>query len=214
MKKPEIRKEKKEIKKKPVVLKKKSAAPKVKKESKKAAPSVEKEIKEKKAPSEQAIKIEAAKPIPHEKTHITEERKSTPEKKRPPKTVQYHGTGGRKTSGARVWLTKGTGNYFINGRPLETYTCGRKLLNKVAMEPFALTGTLGKFDVRAYANGGGICSQIGAVREAVSEAIISANPELRPTLRKSGLLTRDPRMKERKKYGQKRARKRFQYSKR
>jgi small subunit ribosomal protein S9 len=77
-----------------------------------------------------------------------------------------------------------------------------------------MTNTLGKYDVHADAIGGGICSQIGAVRQAVSQAITHANPELRPILRKSGLLTRDPREKERKKYGQKRARKRFQYSKR
>jgi len=208
----EVKKEKKETKKKPAPAVKK-AAPKVKKE-------IKKEIKPKKAPKpEVAPKVELNKEISPEKATVkahvaAEERKAAPEKKKPPKTVQYHGTGGRKTSGARVWLSSGSGVYFINGRPLEIYTCGRKLLNKVAMEPFILTGTMGKYDVHADAIGGGICSQIGAVREAVSEAMCQVNPEFRPALRKSGMLTRDPRMKERKKYGQKRARKRFQYSKR
>ncbi|MFH1709874.1 MAG: 30S ribosomal protein S9 [bacterium] len=128
--------------------------------------------------------------------------------------VQYHGTGGRKTSGARVWISEGSGRYIINGKLLEQYICGRRLLHKMAMEPFVATNTLGKYDVYADAYGGGICSQIGAVRQAVSKAITRAKPEHRPVLRKAGLLTRDPRVKERKKYGQKRARKKFQYSKR
>jgi small subunit ribosomal protein S9 len=210
MKKTEAKKEKKEIKKKSTPAAKK-AAPKVKKE-------VKKELKPKKAPQTEAVlKIEAPKAAIAEKaTHVVhvEERKAAPEKKKPPKIVQYHGTGGRKTSGARVWISEGSGKYLINGRPIENYTCGRKLLLKMAMEPFVATNMLGKYDVYADAYGGGVCSQIGAVRQAVSNAIIQAKPEHRPILRKTGLLTRDPRMKERKKYGQKRARKRFQYSKR
>ncbi len=217
MKKEEIKKEKKEIK-------KKAAAP-----ARKAAPKTKKalparlaaeragrqEIKPKKVPQLKAApKIEIPKKASVEKAPVAEVRKAAAEKKKPPKTVQYHGTGGRKTSGARVWISEGSGKYLINGKPLENYACGRKLLLKTAMEPFVATNTLGKFDVYAYAQGGGICSQIGAVRQGVSNAIIQANPEFRPVLGKLGLLTRDPRMKERKKYGQKRARKKFQYSKR
>ena len=207
MKKIEAKKGKKEIKKKVTPAPKKSA-PKVKKEAKK-------EIKKKKAPKiEAAPKVEQPKLAVHEKAHHIEERKAAPEKKKPPKVVRYHGTGGRKTSGARVWISEGSGKYLINGRPIENYTCGRKLLLKMAMEPFVATNTLGKYDVYADAHGGGVCSQIGAVRQGVSVALTKANPEHRPVLRKTGLLTRDPREKERKKYGQKSARKRFQYSKR
>jgi small subunit ribosomal protein S9 len=210
MKKTEAKKEKKEIKKKSVPAAKKTA-PKVKKEAKK-------ELKPKKAPlAEAALKIEAPKAAIAEKpvhaVHV-EERKAAPEKKKPPKTTQYHGTGGRKTSGARVWISEGSGKYLINGRTLENYTCGRQMLLKKAMEPLVATNTLGKYDIYADAYGGGVCSQIGAVRQGVSVALTHANPEHRPVLRKTGLLTRDPRVKERKKYGQKRARKRFQYSKR
>jgi len=198
MKKTESKKEKKEIK-------KKVAPP-----AKKAVPKARKEVKPKKLQKAEAIPAEKA---PHVEEHKTETRR-LPEKKRPPKVVRYHGTGGRKTSGARVWISEGSGKYLINGRPIENYTCGRKLLLKMAMEPFVATNTLGKYDVYADAHGGGVCSQIGAVRQGVSVALTQANPEHRPVLRKSGLLTRDPREKERKKYGQKRARKRFQYSKR
>jgi small subunit ribosomal protein S9 len=210
MKKTEPKKEKKEIKKKSVPTAKK-AAPKIKKE-------VKKELKPKKAPkAEAASKIEAPKSAIAEKpAHVVhvEERKAAPEKKKPPKKTLYHGTGGRKTSGARVWISEGSGKYLINGRTLENYTCGRQLLLKRAMEPFVATNTVGKYDVSADVYGGGVCSQIGAVRQGVSVALTQANSENRPVLRKTGLLTRDPRMKERKKYGQKRARKRFQYSKR
>jgi len=207
MKKAESKKGKKEIKKK--------AAPAEKRPVPKPKKEIKKEIKPKKAVKvEAAPKIEVPKAAPPEKTHVTEERKALPEKKKPPKIMRYHGTGGRKTSGARVWISEGSGKYLINGRPLENYTCGRQLLNKMAMEPFVATNTMGKYDVYADAIGGGVCSQIGAVRQAVSQAIAIAKPEHRPVLRKTGLLTRDPRVKERKKFGQKRARKRFQYSKR
>ncbi len=244
MKKPESKKGKKEIKKsaKGAVpagrqgsasggKDAKKTAPKVKKEAKKTLPAHpaakqavkpesagEQELKPKKAVKEATPKIEVPKQPRIEKAHVErapiEAQKVAPEKKKPPKIVQYHGTGGRKTSGARVWISQGTGRYIINGKPLENYTCKRNLLLKMAMEPFVVTNTLGKYDVQANANGGGICSQIGAVRQAVSVAIMRANPEFRAVLKKAGLLTRDSRMKERKKFGQKRARKRFQYSKR
>ena len=139
-----------------------------------------------------------------------------PEKKekRPPKRTFITARGGRKTSIARVRVSGGSGKYIINGRPMEVYTCGRRFLNNMALQPFVITSTVGKYDVYANVCGGGICSQIGAVRQAVSRAVITMNPELKATIKKAGLLTRDPRVKERKKYGQKRARKRFQFSKR
>jgi len=202
---------KQEIKKKAVPVEKKPAA-KPKKEAKKAVPAARHELKVKKAP-----KIVAEAPKRPEKIAIAEEHKAevkAPTIKKPPKLIKYHGKGGRKTSGARVWLSAGTGRYIINGRTMEEYAVKRKILCKMAMEPFVITNTLGKYDVRADVHGGGYASQIGAVRQAVSQALTFANPELRPVLRKAGLLTRDPRVKERKKYGQKRARKRFQYSKR
>jgi small subunit ribosomal protein S9 len=135
-------------------------------------------------------------------------------KKRPAKVATFHASGGRKTSQARVWLKYGTGKYLVNGKPMEQYASNRLMLTKMAMEPFVLTNTTGKFDVNADAMGGGIVGQIGAVRQAVSKALSLAIPEHRTILRRLGLLTRDPRVKERKKYGQKKARKRFQYSKR
>lgn len=201
------------------VIAKKSAA-KPKKEVKKLAHALPQETKHEKPelkvkkPLKIETDVQAKKPekIPH--VHVEEKREAKPFVKKPSKIVQYHGTGGRKTSQARVWMTEGTGKYLINGRPMETYAVGRKILCNMAMSPFVLTNTLGKYDINANVTGGGYCSQIGAVRQAVSKAIIIANPELRPILRKAGLLTRDPRVKERKKYGQKRARKRFQYSKR
>lgn len=205
MKKEETKKESKEIKKKAMPAAKK-AAPKIKK-------AAVHEAKPKHVHAEE-VKIEVPKAAHHEKPHIHAEHKPAPFKKKPAKAVQYHGTGGRKTSVARVWLYQGNGNYNINGKPLQDYICGRRLLLKVAMDPFVATNTVGKFDTYANANGGGICSQVGAVREAVSEAMIQMNPEFRGVLKKAGFLTRDPRMKERKKYGQKRARKRFQFSKR
>lgn len=213
MKKEEKKPVKKEIKKKSAISAAKKPAVKPRKETKKPATPVKHEIKPKKI-------LKAAPEIEKrpEKAEIAEEKKAevrhAPEKKRPPKTVQYHGTGGRKTSIARVWMSPGKGNYIINGRPMEKYAVGRKILCSMAIEPFVLTNTLGKYDVIAHVKGSGYASQIGAIRQAVSNAIISANPELRPVLRKAGMLTRDPRVKERKKYGQKRARKRFQYSKR
>jgi len=213
MKKEDKKQAKKEIKKKAAVTAAKKPAIKPKKEVKKPAPAIKHEMRPKKPPRAAA---EAEKKP--EKVAIVEEKKAeprhAPEKKKPPKTVQYHGTGGRKTSIARVWISPGTGNYMINGRPMEQYAVGRKVLCNMAMQPFVLTNTIGKYDVNAHVKGSGYASQIGAVRQAVSKAIINASPELRPILRKAGLLTRDPRVKERKKYGQKRARKRFQYSKR
>ena len=127
--------------------------------------------------------------------------------------VQYLGTGRRKTSVARVILRPGTGEIHINGRAFENYfqtESGRA----VVRQAFAATETADKFDLLVLANGGGIAGQAGAVRLGIARALVEFNVELRPRLKKLGFLTRDPRQHERKKYGQKGARKRFQFSKR
>ena len=127
--------------------------------------------------------------------------------------VTYYATGHRKTSVAKVWLSPGTGEIIINKKPASEYL-GRKTLEALIQEPFEVTNTVGKFDVMARVLGGGISGQAGAIRHGISKALTIANPELRPILRRLGFLTRDPRVKERKKYGRKRARRGFQFSKR
>lgn len=130
------------------------------------------------------------------------------------KDVVYLGTGRRKHSLARVRLKAGSGQFTINGdRNLDNYFC-RETLSMMIKRPLEATETLDKFDVFANVSGGGTSGQAGALRHGISRALLMYDPELRPILRKSGFLTRDPRMKERKKYGQKGARARFQFSKR
>jgi small subunit ribosomal protein S9 len=128
-------------------------------------------------------------------------------------TARYYGTGHRKNATAKVWLVPGQGNITVNGRPMTAYF-GRRVLEIVVQQPFEAVDVVGKYDVIAEASGGGITGQAGAVRHGVSKALLEALPECRPTLRKLGFLTRDPRVKERKKYGRKRARRGFQFSKR
>jgi len=128
-------------------------------------------------------------------------------------SIRYYGTGKRKDAIARVWLVPGTGEVTINDRPAEKYL-GRLVLRRLIDQPFEVTETLGRFNVIAKCKGGGISGQAGAVRHGISKALLEANPDYRPTLRKLGFLTRDPRVKERKKYGRKRARRGFQFSKR
>lgn len=127
--------------------------------------------------------------------------------------VQYSGTGRRKTSIARVRLVPGEGKVFINSRPLAEYF-GKKTLEMIARQPLVLTHTEGRFDVLAKVEGGGITGQAGAIRLGIARALLKADLALRPVLKKAGFLTRDPRMKERKKYGLKGARRAPQYSKR
>ena len=127
--------------------------------------------------------------------------------------VQYWGTGRRKTSVARVRLIPGDGKFLINGRDIEEYF-GLETLKGIARQPLVLTETLGKFDVLVNVRGGGFTGQAGAIRHGISRALIKADEELRPILKKAGYLTRDPRMKERKKYGLKGARRAPQFSKR
>ena len=129
-------------------------------------------------------------------------------------TTQYTNTSGRrKCAVARVYLSEGTGNMTINGRDLQTYFPSLVLQYKVN-QPFTITENIGKYDIKANIDGGGITGQAEAVRLAISKALIEINPEWKPALKAEGLTTRDPRMVERKKFGQKKARKRFQFSKR
>lgn len=127
--------------------------------------------------------------------------------------VEYYGTGRRKTSTARVFLRPGTGAFKINQVPLETRFPTESLRTHIR-EPLVLTESVEKFDILATASGGGISGQAGALRLGIARALVESDPELRPRLKKAGLLTRDPRVKERKKYGLAGARKRFQFSKR
>ena len=127
--------------------------------------------------------------------------------------VQYYGTGRRKTSVARVYLRPGSGQMTINKRTLEQYF-GREVLRKIALQPLELTETGEQFDVYVNVHGGGLSGQAGAVRHGISRALLAADEELRPQLKKSGMLTRDPRKVERKKYGRRGARRGFQFSKR
>lgn len=130
-----------------------------------------------------------------------------------PAAIRYYGTGKRKDAVARVWIVPGTGEVSINDRPAERYL-GRLVLQRLVKQPFEATETLGRYDVIAKCHGGGVSGQAGAIRHGISKALLEANPELRPILRKLGYLTRDPRVKERKKFGRKRARRGFQFSKR
>ncbi len=127
--------------------------------------------------------------------------------------VQYYGTGRRKTAVARVRLVPGTGNIIINDRPLDEYF-SYDTLKVLVKQPLIITETYGKFDVIAKVEGGGFTGQAGAVRHGISRALLKVDEELKPVLKKAGFLTRDPRMKERKKYGLKKARKAPQFSKR
>ncbi len=129
------------------------------------------------------------------------------------KTETFYGTGRRKTSVARVRLLPGNGKVIINGRDIEDYF-GRAVLRTIVLQPLVLTDTEGKYDVIAKVHGGGSSGQAGAIRHGIARALLDIDPELRTQLKKAGFLTRDPRMKERKKYGLKKARKAPQFSKR
>jgi len=127
--------------------------------------------------------------------------------------IQYYGTGRRKTSTARVYLRPGNGNIVVNRRDFDNYF-PNEALRMIIRQPLRLTDTANKFDILVNVVGGGTAGQAGAVRHGITRALMEFNIDLRPTLKKAGLVTRDPRQKERKKYGQKGARKRFQFSKR
>ncbi len=126
---------------------------------------------------------------------------------------RYYATGKRKTAVARVWIKQGNGEYIINGKPLEQYFPLEEL-RLMVNKPFLLTGNIGKFDIIANIYGGGIPAQAWALGHGIAKALLEFNATLRVTLKKQGLITRDPRAKERKKYGKKAARASFQFSKR
>jgi len=128
-------------------------------------------------------------------------------------TTNYYGTGRRKKSVARVYLTPGTGEITVNKRTLDEYF-GLDTLKVVVRQPLVATETTDKFDVKVIVKGGGFTGQAGAVRHGIARALLKVDDEFRPVLKKAGYLTRDPRMKERKKYGLKKARKASQFSKR
>ena len=127
--------------------------------------------------------------------------------------IQYYGTGRRKTSTARVYLRPGSGDFKVNKRGFEEYF-PNEALRMIIFQPLRLTDTAGKFNILVNVAGGGTAGQAGAVRHGITRALLEYNADLRPVLKKAGLITRDPRKKERKKYGQKGARARFQFSKR
>ena len=127
---------------------------------------------------------------------------------------EYYATGKRKTAIARVHLRPGNGQIVLNDRPMDEFFGGLETLKVVVKQPFVITEMLDKFDVIATVDGGGVASQAGAMRHGISRALCVFNLELRKRLKKAGFLTRDARIKERKKYGQKGARRRFQFSKR
>jgi small subunit ribosomal protein S9 len=126
---------------------------------------------------------------------------------------RFYGTGRRKTSVARVWIKPGSGHIVVNRRTFEDYFA-RETLRMIIAQPFQVTGTDGQFDVAINVGGGGPTGQAGAVRHGIARALVHYDDKLRLALKKAGLLTRDPRMRERKKYGQPGARQKFQYSKR
>jgi small subunit ribosomal protein S9 len=126
---------------------------------------------------------------------------------------RFYATGKRKNSIARVWMMPGSGKITVNERPADQYF-GRAVLKMIIRQPFEVTGMIDKYDVLATVIGGGETGQAGAIRHGISKALLNADAEAKGKLRKEGLLTRDPRSKERKKYGQKGARARFQFSKR
>ena len=127
--------------------------------------------------------------------------------------IQYYGTGRRKTSTARVYLRPGTGEIQVNKKTFDQYF-PNQALRMVIRQPLQLTETASKFDILVNVDGGGPAGQAGAIRHGITRALMEFNADLRPALKQAGLVTRDPRIKERKKYGQKGARKRFQFSKR
>jgi small subunit ribosomal protein S9 len=127
--------------------------------------------------------------------------------------IEYYGTGRRKTSTARVYLRPGDGEVKINRKAFEVYF-PNETLRMIIRQPLQLTETVNKFNILINVNGGGPAGQAGAIRHGITRALMEYNADLRPALKQAGLVTRDPRIKERKKYGQKGARKRFQFSKR
>ncbi|MDA3902718.1 MAG: 30S ribosomal protein S9 [Desulfuromusa sp.] len=126
---------------------------------------------------------------------------------------KFYATGKRKTSIARVWMKPGTGEIVVNKRPIDVFF-GRETSKMVIRQPLELTDNQGKFDISVNVSGGGISGQAGAIKHGITKALLEVNPELRAVLKQAGFITRDSRIKERKKYGRKAARASFQFSKR
>ena len=126
---------------------------------------------------------------------------------------KYYATGKRKTSIARVWLKPGAGEITVNKRPLDAFF-GRETSKMVVRQPLELTGNIGKFDIFVNVCGGGVSGQAGAIKHGITKALLEVDPDLRAVLKKAGFITRDSRVKERKKYGRAAARRSFQFSKR
>lgn len=127
---------------------------------------------------------------------------------------RIYATGKRKTAVARVWIMPGTGQVIVNEKPFKEYFYDHIVAEDVIFAPFRVTGLLGKFDVKCTVEGGGKSAQAEAIRHGIARALVTYNPELKPVLKKAGFITRDPREKERKKYGLRGARRGQQYSKR
>ncbi len=125
----------------------------------------------------------------------------------------YYATGRRKRSIAKAWIKPGNGDVIVNGQPMDTYF-RIETAKTIALQPLSLTGSLDSYDVKLRVLGGGVSGQAGAIRHGITRALMQANPEMRQQLKKAGFVRRDPRAKERKKYGQRGARARFQFSKR
>jgi len=126
---------------------------------------------------------------------------------------RYYATGKRKTAIARVWMKLGEGNIVINKSPIDDYLT-TDIAKMIVAQPLELTNTVGRYDITVNVKGGGISGQVGAIKHGISQALLKISPEFREPLKKAGFITRDSRIKERKKYGQRSARARFQYSKR
>jgi small subunit ribosomal protein S9 len=127
--------------------------------------------------------------------------------------IRYYATGKRKNAIARVWMNPGTGQIIVNDKPLDVYF-GRETSKMVVMQPFELTQTVGRFDLKINVHGGGLSGQAGAIKHGISKALLEVDTGYRSTLKSAGFLTRDSRVKERKKYGKRGARASFQFSKR
>ncbi len=138
----------------------------------------------------------------------------SPKPKKLQSKVRYYGTGRRKEAAAKVWLVPGQGKITVNDKDFSVYFCGRQVLEIQVKKPLEITNTKDSYDVIVEAFGGGVPGQAVAASMGIARALITVNPEFRKSLKSAGLLRRDPRMKERKKYGRKRARKSFQYTKR
>lgn len=192
---------------------KKTAARK-KRTTKKAEKAKAAEAKVKAAAPEEAkaeAKVEAP---PVEAAKTTRPTRLKPKKERPPKGHKYYGTGRRKEAVAKVWLKPGNGQFKVNSKTMAEYFCGRKLLEFQVTRALAVTNTKDQYDVFVEAFGGGVPGQAGAISQGIARALLEVSPDFRVKLKREGLLRRDPRMKERKKYGRKRARRAFQYTKR